>query len=819
MDKRIKIFVSASLFLFLIISLSYFALATGENVKSYDSELNKITISNSQDVKLAEYTLTSNSNICLINCYAEGTAILHQEGKLFSDLKFKNPIGNLININQQKILIQKEENYEVNDYSETCKEIENGTYCYNAISGNHIETRDVWEEYNGETLESGNYNWRIEGEKGKNENIDWLLSAFGSSLDEWEWWNSSYPLRRNISGMQLDIPLPINSSSYTTINLTDNIIYATGDSNTALYYNDSYTTAIANDTNEFWKVQTYPFIKVSGTKPSNLVLFMPFDDNTTTIINYAGINGTKDGNITERAGAIPTAGRYMYGITIANNSASGVNITGQQFFNSPNGTIILQFVPDYNCGNAKDNYLLVGTNDYDSMLVHETGGILEFRMGGDGYSIKSSCAGLWNSGDLVTLVLTWDTAADQYYLWKNKILWKYNDTEDRNQSTSDGLQIMHSSTYGGAPGTYYHLMIYNGKIFNSSEINATTDFLTSLNSEENRNRDITFNVTSGEDGSQISNFNINCNNSFSDSGVSSPYTAGFPIGNYECTFFKDNYYNKTVTFTANVDKTIDSVMSVKFHLTTEEHTWLEAIYNCLYLGDCSLYNLLVEVNQTVGNIWGQTKPTDESVIAFENVTNKVVDSTHNLTIDYEVNIPTKAGYSLGTYLPVRIGFWFLNLSNTTCYNQGDKPTGVEDPYCQPLIIETLGPMGGSVNFTVKLHPNLSEGDYSVKRIIDIDPNNVWINYGQESIGSFVMSESLSNYGAVIEKTGEDNPGIEKNNLETDNINNNEKSPAGITGRIIYDLLSKGNLVAITAIIGLVLITLIISRTIIKLKKK
>jgi hypothetical protein len=236
-------------------------------------------------------------------------------------------------------------------------------------------------------------------------------------------------------------------------------------------------------------------------------------------------------------------------------------------------------------------------------------------------------------------------------------------------------------------------------------------------------------------------------------------------------------YDKIEIFNANKDKLVNIILSRKFHLTVEEHTWLEAIYNCLYSGDCSLYNLLLEVNQTVGKIWDNTKPTDENVVTTETIANKVVDSTHNLTIDYSVYIPIKAGYSLGTYLPVRIGYWFLNEANTSCYNQGDKPTGVEDPYCQPLIIETLGPMGGSVNFTVKLHPELPAGNYSIKRIIDIDPNNVWINYGQEKIGSFVMAEGLTDYGIAVEKTGESNPNA--NNQQTPNIQ--ETSGGGSSG--------------------------------------
>jgi len=368
---------------------------------------------------------------------------------------------------------------------------------------------------------------------------------------------------------------------------------------------------------------------------------------------------------------------------------------------------------------------------------------------------------------------------------------------------------------------------------------------------------ITFNVRDSYSNVSLNGVTISCNyTGFNQLGdTTNPYGPyGFPDGNWECNLTKFGYYTRTQSFLANEDKTVDVKLSEEKQLTVEEHTWLEAVYNCLYSGDCSLYNLLLEVNQTVGKIWEQTRPTDNSVITNENVTNKVVDSSHNLTIDYTVNIPLKAGYSLGAYLPMRIGFWFMNEANTTCYNQGDKPTGVEEPYCQPLIIETLGPMGGSVSFTVKLHPELSVGNYSIKRIIDIDPNNVWINYGQEAIGSFVMAESLSTYGIGVEKTGENNPSVSstssqqqsssqqssgtsggnsvtnvysiynvtnviQKNKTKDNEEENTNKPTGITGGIIRNLLPKGSLAVIIEMSFGLIALYIISKTIIKLKKK
>jgi hypothetical protein len=61
-------------------------------------------------------------------------------------------------------------------------------------------------------------------------------------------------------------------------------------------------------------------------------------------------------------------------------------------------------------------------------------------------------------------------------------------------------------------------------------------------------------------------------------------------------------------------------MFVRGALTTKEHTWLETGYSCIILQECSLYNLLLEINQTAGDIWENTKSTDESVVASETST-------------------------------------------------------------------------------------------------------------------------------------------------------------------------------------------------------
>lgn len=149
-----------------------------DNVKSFDKDFSnygKITITNLFGLgsTLAEYTLDYNTDTCLINCEASGTATFYSEGQLFDDLKFENRKGS------EKLL-------ESNIYI-----MENKTYEYIDENNNTQNfTKEEWTEYNGENLEEGEYKWKITGIKDPYESIDWIGSSFGEIFTEWAWWDS-----------------------------------------------------------------------------------------------------------------------------------------------------------------------------------------------------------------------------------------------------------------------------------------------------------------------------------------------------------------------------------------------------------------------------------------------------------------------------------------------------------------------------------------------------------------------------------------------------------------------------------------------------
>lgn len=327
---------------------------------------------------------------------------------------------------------------------------------------------------------------------------------------------------------------------------------------------------------------------------------------------------------------------------------------------------------------------------------------------------------------------------------------------------------------------------------------------------------ITFNVTSGEDDSQLSNFDIYCNDSWNVAGVNSPYSHSFSLGSYSCKFVKrtpPKHYNKTVIFTEDNDTTIDVSMSKEAYLTVEEHDWLEDIYNCLYTGDCKALDLLEETNETTTKVWQQVTKTNAYVVANETIINDTLSSYSSIRINYTINVPYKENYDNYDLLPIRLYFWFHN--GTDCYNQ-DKRAGsqnrAENPYCFPLIAETLGPNNNSVNFSVDLRPNLTDGKYNITRAIEIDPIlegvRTWTNYGQEVIGQITVEEDNAGEGVNIvaeEKT--------ESAISTEDV-------TGASVKEITPLLTNKDILALggmlTFVVSLAIITICL--TIYKIKK-
>lgn len=204
-NKKLFAFIFVMIFMISVVSALDFAI---DNYKVYDDKIGdygKIIVWDigqiADDKILTEIILEKNTDQCLINCEASGTAILHTDGKLFNDIKFSEDINSY----QFYILKTRTIEDEVIDYdmSACTKPTEEEPYpaCDGKVIGSHITSREeeYWDVYDFETLDAGEYEWKLKGTKDKGVTTDWIAEAFGQKLDEWAWWSGDWAYRKEVN--------------------------------------------------------------------------------------------------------------------------------------------------------------------------------------------------------------------------------------------------------------------------------------------------------------------------------------------------------------------------------------------------------------------------------------------------------------------------------------------------------------------------------------------------------------------------------------------------------------------------------------------
>jgi len=152
--------------------------------------------------KIAEYSLTLNTDQCSTHCSAIGRVKLYQNGKAFDNFKFIDLSNNNL------------------------KEIE-----YKVYIGEEVKDEIIWAEYKNEELKKGEYYWKIEGIKKEEERIDWIATSFGNELTEWATWDVSTAtyVGEFMIRTQDGAPQGVSFSSDGTM------MYITGASNSKVY--------------------------------------------------------------------------------------------------------------------------------------------------------------------------------------------------------------------------------------------------------------------------------------------------------------------------------------------------------------------------------------------------------------------------------------------------------------------------------------------------------------------------------------------------------------------------------------------------------
>lgn len=174
--KKLILFLLVGMFMISLVSAWDFSF---DNFKTFDSKASKygkITIWDrgqiGDDKKLTEITLLKNTDLCFVNCHAEGIMTLHNKGKLIENLRFD--LGTILN-------------YEI-----------------------FLKQGDEWVIYEEQDLNPGTYEWRIEGTKNFLETVDWIATWNGFEADEWLLWSGgdapvSYYRLDNSSGDAYDM--------------------------------------------------------------------------------------------------------------------------------------------------------------------------------------------------------------------------------------------------------------------------------------------------------------------------------------------------------------------------------------------------------------------------------------------------------------------------------------------------------------------------------------------------------------------------------------------------------------------------------------
>ena len=108
-----------------------------------------------------------------------------------------------------------------------------------------------------------------------------------------------------------------------------------------------------------------------------------------------------------------------------------------------------------------------------------------------------------------------------------------------------------------------------------------------------------------------------------------------------------------------------------------------------------------------------------------------------------------------------------------------------------------------LNFTVEMRPDLPAGNYTIVRRIDIDPDEIWINYGHESIGTIEVLGDTNKAGVSLKAIGITTE-VEKR-IRTHEESVSEAGTDGITGLSIGEMLNPASLSMVISLVTLIVV--------------
>jgi hypothetical protein len=213
------------------------------------------------------------------------------------------------------------------------------------------------------------------------------------------WWDDSYTYRRNITNSSTTFLIPLNGTNSLDIdsNGIDEWIYGRPE---YIYYNNENDIRIANETTEFYKVQTQPQVSMTGTAPSDLLLYCPMDRSDGVIWDLSG-----QGNNGTITGATPGMPRYFGNSYYFDNNDVIAFTTGM--FDVSEGTVSFWFNSTVDTDNQRITHFYHSANKDRLQIYMDGGGLLKANLGAD--NAPNSFADDIEQNKWYFVTITWNT--------------------------------------------------------------------------------------------------------------------------------------------------------------------------------------------------------------------------------------------------------------------------------------------------------------------------------------------------------------------------------------------------------------------------
>lgn len=298
--------------------------------------------------------------------------------------------------------------------------------CVDTQTGTHFE--GDWDYYNSTDIPNSPIKIALVTDVDFGDYYDGQWKIDGRYIEKHaEWFSSDYEFRRCLTGLSAYLPLPVNGSSVTDLdgNTNTEFIYGVGDSDTCLYYNAENDTRIANGTNEFFKVQTKPMVlNKTGTAPSGaptdwFTLDALQDDTLPALEVMNQDNATVHSSVVKASGGV--GDKMFNGYEFPGTNGVRLSQSSTGIGNTANGSLVIWMKSD-DASSGTFHTLFGGTAGNTDFVATATATETLRWFLGSTKVVDMGSTHIYAANETFMYTFTWDTAADNYTVYKNTTL-------------------------------------------------------------------------------------------------------------------------------------------------------------------------------------------------------------------------------------------------------------------------------------------------------------------------------------------------------------------------------------------------------------